>query len=127
MIHFFTKINNEHNDVLSRCVQEVEKYFKENDVNPASCDNHTIQLASYYGYKEVVRLLLKDNRVDPTDNLNWAIKKASRKGYMDIVKLLVIAKVTSGHPGLIKAILHRIKNKKERNEMKELIENENNT
>jgi ankyrin repeat protein len=52
-------------------------------------NNTAIQIASYYGCTEAVRLLLSDNRVDPSDDGNCAIKLASRNGHVEVVRLLL--------------------------------------
>jgi ankyrin repeat protein len=60
--------------------------------DPSARDNknHTaIQIASYYGCTEVVRLLLNGNCVDPSYDDNYAIRLASRSGHVEVVQLLL--------------------------------------
>jgi ankyrin repeat protein len=56
------------------------------------CDNNNdtaIQIASFYGRTDVVRLLLNDNRVDPSAGNNNAIFFASCRGHIEVVQLLL--------------------------------------
>jgi ankyrin repeat protein len=48
-----------------------------------------LQLASYNGWFEAVKLLLQDPRTDPTDEDNYPIRVASQFGRLQVVKLLL--------------------------------------
>jgi ankyrin repeat protein len=52
-------------------------------------NDSAIEIASYYGRTEVVRLLLSDNRVDPSACDSYAIKWASQNGHDKVVRLLL--------------------------------------
>lgn len=111
--------------VLNGYEDVVKLLLEDKRVNPADNNNCSIQLASKYGHKGIVKLLLEDPRVNPIDDDNLAIKWALRRRQQDIYALLVKAKVTRECPQLITKILDRIENYKEKEEMKEFIENEN--
>jgi ankyrin repeat protein len=59
--------------------------------DPSVCHKNdtTIQIASYYGCTEAVRLLLNDSRVGPSDNDNFAIRLAAGNGHVEVVQLLL--------------------------------------
>jgi ankyrin repeat protein len=67
--------------LVQRCI--------DNGVDPSVGNNCAIQWASYYGYLEVVKIILNDKRVDPTTNYNYAIQWASYNGHIEVVKILL--------------------------------------
>ena len=58
-------------------------------VDPSEYNNWALQLASYYGKVEIVRLLLEDPRVDPSAENNQATRWAKQNGYTEIVQLFI--------------------------------------
>jgi ankyrin repeat protein len=61
--------------------------LERSNVNPGAEDNQAIQLASAYGYADIVRLLLKRTEVNPGANNNIAIRLSSTHGNSDIVRI----------------------------------------
>ena len=58
-------------------------------VDPSTANNWAIRLASQFGHKDVVQLLLADPRVDPSVGDNMPILLASQYGKIDVVRLLL--------------------------------------
>jgi len=59
-------------------------------INPAACNDETIQKAAWHGHTEVVRLLLEDPRTDPTALHNEEIRLAAENGHTEVVELLLL-------------------------------------
>ena len=78
----------------------VKLLLQDSRVNPGTCSNYALRVASELGHLEVVKILLLDSRVNPTAYANAAIKVASERGHSEIVKLLIprtdLSHITSG-------------------------------
>jgi hypothetical protein len=81
-------------------IEEIEKAIRKNDINkvksllndkrvdPSKSNNWLIQIASKFGFFDIVELLLTDKRIDPSDIGNLAISYAYKNQYFNIVDLL---------------------------------------
>ena len=85
-----SKINlNDWDEVIEVGILKFVKNLIDKGFDPSIDDNYAIQLASYNGHTEVVKLLLDDPRVDPTVGNNFAIRMSSEYNHPDVVKLLL--------------------------------------
>ena len=57
--------------------------------DPSVDDQYCVGIAAYYGYKEIVNLLMKDGRVDPSANQQYALRFAATHGHVDVVDMLL--------------------------------------
>ena len=58
-------------------------------VNPAAKDNLAMRMTGFYGYAEIMELLLKDKRADPTAHRNEALRQAVHRYHYEVVRLLL--------------------------------------
>jgi len=81
--------NNPYTDYCNTQDLDSVKELIQKGVDPSVNNNVVLVWASYFGYSDIVELLLNDSRVDPSDKHNEALKVAIRKGHINIVKLLL--------------------------------------
>lgn len=72
---------------LDTIVTRVLKLFP--NINIADDDSYVLRIASYFGYRKIIKTLLNDLRVDPSAFFNNVLLETVRQGDADIVKILL--------------------------------------
>ena len=69
-------------------VELVKKFLIKHDISIGNC-GWALRYSCYFGYLDIIELLILDGRADPAALNNAAIQFASEEGYADIVSLLL--------------------------------------
>jgi hypothetical protein len=76
------------NHIDQNNIKEIKRLLKTNFFDNAKNGSEAIEVASDFGYLEIVKLLLKDERIDPVNVNNYTIRTAYSNGHSEILELL---------------------------------------